>query len=122
MPVWSIAGGIRRTDGTTQVELEPFAPSLKVDRDFIHTIDALPAAQSVSVPLGAVAKAQWVAILASAPINLTLIKAGPVSMGPMRVKDLVLNDTDLIGLTVANTVGSGDTAVDVRVFIGGAKA
>lgn len=122
MPVWSIAGGIRRTDGTTQVELEPFAPALKVDRDFVHTIDALPAAGSVSVPLGAVVKAQWIAILSSAPINLTLIKAGPTSMGPMRVKDLVLSDTDLIGLTVANTIGSGNEPVDVRVFIGGSKS
>lgn len=122
MPTFAFSGAITRSDGANIVPLDPFGVSIEVERDLTHFVGALPAAGSVVVPLGAIVHVQFVAIVATAAINVTLTKTGPIVMGPMKARALMIETTDLIGITVAHSVGSTADPIDVHIFMGGTKS
>lgn len=116
--VLSFSGAMCRTEGDQIVNLETLGPIATVDRDSAMTIQDLATSAAITIPISPMVKLQHLTIISSAPVTITLTKAGPVVLPPFQAQELILNGCDLIGVTITNP---SSTAVvkRIRVIIGG---
>lgn len=117
MPVLAMNGSVQRADSTVIVELFQFTPSRDVSEDAAETI-VIPQSSSAAVGFGTIASASCVYLTSDRQLSIALTITGNVTLTAFKARHLVIDMTEVIGMTLTNLDSSN--AAKVRVVLGGA--